>query len=123
MLREARTCYDHLADRVAVAIADRMVERGHLLLGADGGEVTAEGAGFLAGMGVEVAEAWARRRTFCRPCLDWTERRPHLGGALGAAVYCRCMGLGWIERIRDSRAVRITPAGRSGLAASFDVEA
>jgi hypothetical protein len=52
---------------------------------------------------------------FCRPCLDWTERRPHIGGAVGAALAQRCFELKWVERVRDSRALTITPAGRRGL--------
>jgi hypothetical protein len=59
---------------------------------------------------------------FCRPCLDWTERRPHLAGALGALVTRRCFDLGWIERRRDSRAVTITARGRDGLRDAFGVD-
>ena len=121
-LREARTCYDHLAGRIAVAITDGLVARGAIALGEDGGEVTDGGAEFLTRFGLDLPAARTRKRAFCRPCLDWTERRPHLGGAVGAALLCRCASLGWIERVRDSRAVRITPAGRAGLAATFGVD-
>ena len=121
-MREARTCYDHLAGRVAVAIADGLLARGAIVLGEDGGEVTDAGADLLARFGVDLPAARARKRAFCRPCIDWTERRPHLGGAVGAALLCRCTTLGWIERLRDSRAVRITPAGRTGFTATFGVD-
>jgi DNA-binding transcriptional ArsR family regulator len=123
-LREARTCYDHLAGRLAVRIIDRMVTEAFLLIDGDGdgAALTDAGADFLQDFGVDLAAAHGRRRAFCRICLDWTERRPHLGGAVGAALLSRCFDLHWIERVRDSRAVRVTPAGQSGLAEIFGAE-
>jgi DNA-binding transcriptional ArsR family regulator len=118
-MRRARTCYDHLAGVLGVAIADRLAERAFVVLGDEAGEVTADGAAFLAELGVDLAAARTRRRMFCRPCLDWTERRPHIGGAVGAAIACRCFELRWIERVRDSRAVTVTAAGRRGLMGVF----
>ncbi|HEY6433518.1 MAG TPA: helix-turn-helix transcriptional regulator, partial [Acetobacteraceae bacterium] len=117
-LRTARTCYDHIAGRLGVAIADRLIEREHVVLTADGGEVTESGLGFLVGFG---AAPEPGKRIFCRPCLDWSERRPHLAGRVGAAIACRCFELGWITRLRDSRAVAITSAGHSGLADTFGI--
>ncbi len=104
-LRMARTCYDHLAGRLGVAIAARLEASGHVVLGADGGEVTEAGRGFLAGFGISPEEGGSRRRIYRRPCLDWSERRSHLAGRVGAAIAERCFALGWIERMRDSRAV------------------
>lgn len=121
-LRLARTCYDHLAGQVGVALADALEARGHVVLGADGGEVTAAGSAFLTEFGIDTAALGHGRRAFCRPCLDWSERRPHLAGAVGAALACRCFALGWFERLRDSRAVAIAPAGAAGLAARFGIE-
>jgi hypothetical protein len=83
--------------------------------------VTPAGEKFLSGFGVLVEEVRQGRRTFCRPCLDWSERRPHLAGALGAALAARCFELGWIARIRDSRALKISPKGERGLAEVFGV--
>ena len=120
-LRHARTCYDHIAGVLGVGLADRMTERGLLFLGDEGGEVTAAGTEFLSGLGVDLAGAHERRRVFCRPCLDWTERRPHIGGAVGAALANRCFDLKWIERRPDSRALTITPAGRRGLMQAFSL--
>jgi hypothetical protein len=117
-LRNARTCYDHLAGRLAVALADSLTASGYLALSGDGGEVTAAGHHFLHEFGAEPA---AGRRVFCRLCLDWSERRPHLAGRLGAALAARCFALGWIERQRDSRAVTITAAGRAGFAQRFGI--
>ena len=68
--------------------------------------------GVLKELGIDLAVARARRRVFCRPCLDWTERRPHLGGSVGAALAEKCLDLGWVERMRGSRALLITPKGR-----------
>ena len=121
-LRSARTCYDHLAGRLGVALADHLAARGHVLLDADGGAVTAAGTRFFDEFGLDLADAAGKRRRFCRPCLDWSERRPHLGGAVGAALARRCFALGWIERLRDSRAVAITPVGRDGFFTNFGVE-
>jgi DNA-binding transcriptional ArsR family regulator len=117
-LRVARTCYDHLAGRLGVALADSLRDSGHVALSADGGEVTDGGHAFLRDFGAEPVEG---KRVFCRPCLDWSERRPHIAGRLGAALACRCFDLGWIERQRDTRAVAITAAGRAGFAEQFGV--
>jgi hypothetical protein len=118
-LRHARTCYDHFAGTLGVALADRMTERELVVLGDEAGEVTPAGLDFLGKLGVDLAAARAKRRVFCRPCLDWTERRPHIGGAVGAALAQRCFELKWVERVRESRALRITPAGRRGLMEHF----
>ncbi|MBE7200677.1 MAG: winged helix-turn-helix transcriptional regulator [Parafilimonas terrae] len=118
-LREARTCYDHLAGRLGVGIADALVSRGLIVLGEEAGAVTASGRAWLAGFGIAAEPAGRSRRLLCRPCLDWSERRPHLAGRLGAALYHRCEELGWIERHRDGRAIRVTDAGRRGFRSTF----
>ena len=118
-MRTARTCYDHIAGRLGVGLADTLCGRGHVVLGEDGGEVTPQGHAFFDRFGVPLVED--KRRTFCRACLDWTERRPHLAGAVGAGLATRCLDLGWIKRMRDSRALTITPAGRTGLREVFDL--
>jgi DNA-binding transcriptional ArsR family regulator len=118
-LREARTCYDHLAGRLAVAMADSLVSRGAVELGEDGGAVTPAGEVFLRGLGVDLAAASSGRRVFCRPCLDWSERRPHIAGALGAALLATCLDRDWLRRSEGSRAVAVTPAGRLALGQAF----
>ena len=117
-LRTARTCYDHLAGRLGVALADSLTNAGHVTLSQDGGEVTERGHAFLCDFG---AEPVAGKRVFCRPCLDWSERRPHLAGRLGAALAARCLDLRWVERQRDSRAVTITAIGMQGFADTFGI--
>lgn len=122
-LRHARTCYDHIAGVVGVGLAELMTGREFVVLGDEAGEVTPAGMDFLARLGVDLPAVRTKRRIFCRPCLDWTERRSHIGGAVGAALANRCFELKWIERVRDSRALTITPAGRKGLMEFFDLRA
>jgi DNA-binding transcriptional ArsR family regulator len=114
-MRTARLCYDHCAGLLGVGIADALRERGRIELGDDGGIVTQQGAGFFLEFGIEIEALRRQKRLFCKPCLDWSERRPHLAGAVGAALASRMLTLGWIARVRDTRALRITPAGYAGL--------
>src|SRR5262252_1645903 len=116
-LRTARTCYDHLAGRLGVALADALVAGGYAELASDAGLVTDAGIQLLNRMGIDVDALLARRgkrasRVLCRPCLDWSERRPHLAGAVGAALCAHSFQNGWIRRIPASRAVAITPKGQ-----------
>jgi DNA-binding transcriptional ArsR family regulator len=122
-LAQARTCYDHLAGRAGVALFDALLQQ-KVLAGRGTGtdaayQVTEDGADKLADFGVDVAEVSRSRRKFAGACLDWTQRRPHLNGALGAAMTSRLLELGWIERGPSKRAVRVTGPGRDGLAATF----
>jgi DNA-binding transcriptional ArsR family regulator len=111
-LQAARTCYDHLAGELGVALFDALLRE--RLLSRDL-EPTRKGARRLGELGVDVEAAADGRRAFARRCLDWSERRDHLAGALGATIANRFFELGWIERTRSSRAVRVTEAGRTGL--------
>lgn len=120
-LRTARTCYDHIAGRLGVALADALTQQDHIQLSDDGGVVTRAGEKYLIDFGVRLDEARKGRRTFCRPCLDWSERRPHLAGALGAAVADRCFELGWVARLRDSRALKISASGQRGFKEAFGI--
>lgn len=120
-LRAARTCYNHLAGRLGVAIADAMTSQGQLDMGGEAGLLTATGRDLLQDVGIVVAEERSSSRIFCKPCLDWSERRPHIGGALGVAIADRCFELGWIERLRDSRALRVTRKGEVGFQQHFQI--
>lgn len=120
-MRFARTCYDHLAGYISVAIADSLAANGHIVLNADGGEVTDSGQDLLARFGANLTPASRSRRIFCRPCLDWSERRYHLAGHVGAEICRRSLEVGWFKRERDTRALRLTSTGRTGLAETFGV--
>jgi DNA-binding transcriptional ArsR family regulator len=111
-LQAARTCYDHLAGALGVALLDAL--RRQRLLTAEL-EPTRRGIKRFAQLGIDVDELAQRRRPLAKGCLDWTERRRHLAGSLGAALATRCFELGWIERLPSSRAVLLTDAGRSAL--------
>jgi DNA-binding transcriptional ArsR family regulator len=117
-MRFARTCYDHLAGTLGVAIADALVAKGCLMLGDDGGEVTAAGERLFTDFEMNLDKGRIKR-IFCRPCLDWSERRYHVAGHVGAEILRRCLELGWIARERDARTVRITPTGHAGLRDTF----
>jgi DNA-binding transcriptional ArsR family regulator len=121
-LRFARTCYDHVAGQVGVAIADALVAKGRIVLTAEGGEVTEAGAEFLAEFGANLAPKTRSRRLFCQPCLDWSERRFHVAGHVGAEICRCCRELGWLKCVRDSRALRLTAEGRAGLHDRFGVD-
>ena len=114
-LRAARTCYDHIAGTLGVALHDRILESGWLTesyeIGARPGCVT---------LGIDVDTPRGRRRFAC-PCLDWSERRPHLGGALGAALLTLAVQRKWVERDLDSRALSLTPIGRRELKHRLDL--
>jgi len=115
-LRDARVCYDHLAGRLGVAIADAMIRRGYIVIEDEGGHLTDAGTRYLSELGIDLYDpALQRRRHMCRACLDWTERRPHIGGAIGAALAERLLAMGWVARAKDSRAVTLTAAGERGL--------
>lgn len=123
-LRAARTCYDHLAGRLGVAISEAMAASGHVELASDGGLVTDSGVALFRRIGIDVEALAARRarRVLCRPCLDWSERRSHLAGALGAALCAHCFARGWIRRIEGTRAVAVTVKGAGAFREAFGVE-
>ena len=121
-LRGARSCYDHLAGVAGVALADALVARGVLEPGAGGFAITEHGAGELAAFGLDVGRIRAARRATARACVDWSERRPHVAGALGAALLDELLRRRWLRRRTDGRALTLTAAGGDGLATVFGVE-
>jgi DNA-binding transcriptional ArsR family regulator len=120
-MTRARTCYDHLAGRLGVALADSLQSRGKILLEDGGGMLTDAGRAMLGRIGVDLDTGRKTRRPLCRACLDWTERRWHIGGALGSAIAERAFQLGWVERHKHDRALTITPAGELALEELFAV--
>lgn len=121
-LRFARTCYDHLAGYLGVAMADVLIAKGHIVLTDDGGEVTPSGVRFLSNFGAELTPISRSRRIFCRPCLDWSERRYHIAGHVGAEIQRCCLKRCWLKRDPETRVVRVTPAGQIGLRRTFGID-
>lgn len=118
-LRLARTCYDHMAGRLAIALADALAGNGYVILADGAGLVTDEGRRFFCDFGIDLEETTRSRRPLCRTCLDWSERLPHLAGRLGAGLLDRTLALGWIARTPESRALRISRAGEAGFSGMF----
>ena len=123
-LRAARTCYDHMAGAVAVSLHDRFQDRRWIAPDAARDSVyalTGDGAAKLESLGVDVESARASRRRFAYACVDWSERRPHIGGALGAALLGLALRRKWVVRDLDSRILSVTRAGRREMQARFGV--
>jgi hypothetical protein len=120
-MRMARTCYDHIAGRLGVAITQHLLDNGAIAFDGEAGHVTDLAAPVLQRLGVDTAalSATGGKRPHCRPCLDWSERRAHVAGRLGALICSHCLDSGWLVRKKDSRALQVTPAGvvalRNGL--------
>jgi DNA-binding transcriptional ArsR family regulator len=119
-LEAARTCYDHLAGALGVALTEALCRR--RLLDAADLAVTSRGERELRSFGLDVERLRGGSRPLTRACLDWSERRHHLAGALGAALCSEILARGWIERMAEPRAVRLTPAGERGLIDAFGLE-
>jgi len=116
-LRRARTCYDHIAGQLGVAVMDALMERGAIVTSDGVATVTDAGAALLASLGIRLARSadFSRvhgSRRLSRVCLDWSERRYHLAGAVGAALCSRALEEDWVRRIENSRALLVTPKGR-----------
>jgi DNA-binding transcriptional ArsR family regulator len=119
-LRELRSCYDHLAGRIAVELSDHVLAK-DAHRGSPG--LSREGAALLGNFGIDLKALEGARRTFWRPCLDWSERRPHIAGALGAAILQRMRELGWVRSRINDRSLMLTATGERGLADLFGVAA
>jgi len=124
-LRAARTCYDHMAGAVAVSLHDRFKALKWLSdssAGAQAYDLTDAGARACEALGIDVETARTLRRRFAFACLDWSERRPHLGGALGAALLNVALKRKWVVQDLDSRALSVTKAGRREMRARFGIQ-
>ena len=122
-LQFARTCYDHMAGTLAVLLHDRMLEAGWLVTTDEQVyRLSDSGEALFGGLGIEVQDLSTLRRKFACPCLDWSMRRPHLGGSLGAAFLQTALKRKWVTQDLDSRALALTALGRREIGARFGVE-
>jgi DNA-binding transcriptional ArsR family regulator len=117
-----RTCYDHLAGKVGVAITEGLLRQKLIVYRDKELEVTQKGLQWFAELGIDCGEVRQQRRAFAKPCLDWTERRHHLAGALGAALLEKMLAAHWLRRTAQSRAVVVTARGRQALEAHFTIQ-
>ena len=120
-LRFARRCYDHLAGKLAVDLTDAMLRVKWMTMDADEFKLSLKGRERLTAFGLDIDGLSHQHRSFARHCLDWTERRPHIAGALGSALLERVRDLKWIVPLRGSRALRVTQAGLRGFEREFGV--
>lgn len=121
-LNYARTCYDHLAGEVGVAVTEAILQLGFIEPSGRDYGITSKGAEFFTNFGINIEILLKGRRKVARKCLDWSERRYHIAGALGSALTDRFFTLGWIARIPNGRAVRITDMGKNGLNQTFGLQ-
>ncbi len=121
-LCRARTCYDHLAGKLGVGMTQALCERGILRYEGREFHLTEKGAAWCEAIGLDWQQAEKRRRAFAAPCLDWSERRDHLAGALGAAIASYCFERDWLRRMKSSRAVAVTTAGRDAFVQYFGLD-
>jgi DNA-binding transcriptional ArsR family regulator len=122
-LRLARTCYDHIAGRLGVLLHDRFHAAGWISANSTAPyDVTAEGEKVLGSLGIDFAELRSLRRKFAYPCLDWSERQPHIGGSLGAALLRAALMLKWVVRDLDSRSLQVTAKGKKELMSKLGIE-
>jgi DNA-binding transcriptional ArsR family regulator len=119
-LRTARTCYDQLAGTLGVSLHDRLHALGWISAGY---HLTSQGAQALTELGADIAGAQAQRRRFAYPCLDWSERRSHIGGALGSALLKLALKRRWVTQDLDSRALTLTSAGRREITRTLGIGA
>jgi DNA-binding transcriptional ArsR family regulator len=116
-LRKARVCYDHLAGELGVFALENLQKRGLVRRRGAALELTSKGRSFCGSIGIEIRDS--KRRAVCRPCLDWSERRDHLAGTLGAALLEKCYDEGWAKRVTGTRVVQFTAAGERAFRQCF----
>ena len=121
-IQRARTCYDHLAGALGVGLTQAFMDHGYIEYHGEAYEVTRAGETWFNSFGIDCLELQQKHRAFARSCLDWSERQPHMAGALGAAVLRRLLQLKWIARVRSFRTVKVTDIGRQQLQNEFGLD-
>jgi DNA-binding transcriptional ArsR family regulator len=121
-LREARFCYDHFAGELGVSLTESMLKKGYLEPSGRDFSLSAKGSEFCGTLGIDQAALYRQRRVFARQCLDWSERKPHVAGALGAAIAETFIGRGWVVREQIGRRLFVTTEGKSALQLLFGIE-
>jgi DNA-binding transcriptional ArsR family regulator len=121
-IKFCRTCYDHLAGKVGVLIAEALLRQKLIVYRDKELDVTPKGVAWFAEWGIDCGEIRRQRRVFAKPCLDWTERRHHLAGSLGAALLGKMMEAHWLRRVPQSRAMVVTAKGRQGMETKFTIQ-
>ncbi|MDF2036881.1 winged helix-turn-helix domain-containing protein [Cytobacillus oceanisediminis] len=121
-IRLARTCYDHLAGNLGVQLTESLKSKGYITEENDTFSVTEDGKAFFHSMQIDLTSLKNKRRSFSHKCLDWSERRHHLAGALGNAILEKLLERNWIQRIPKTRAIKITTHGMKGLKETFAIE-
>lgn len=120
-IKHCRTCYDHLAGKIGVAVAESLVEQSILLDSETKLEVTSKGVKWFSDFGINIEEIKKQRRLFLKPCLDWSERKNHIAGSLGASLLDKMIADDWLRRTKDSRAIQITGKGEKELFKYFKI--
>lgn len=118
-MREARTCYDHLAGRVAVQLFEHWLSLGILQWQADEARLGATAAEFLGSIGLDMSQLESQRRPLCRTCIDWSERRNHLGGSVGAAIFSKLIDSGWACPADGARTIKFSRHGEKAFVAWY----
>ncbi|MFJ6209436.1 ArsR/SmtB family transcription factor [Lysinibacillus sp. NPDC092081] len=122
LLQGARTCYDHLAGKLGVRLTESLVNAGYLKLEEKQFLITSKGAQFFTDFGLDLDDLKRKRRSFSHACLDWSERRYHLAGALGQGMLTHFLSLGWVTRVPSIRAIKVTEKGRAGFKEVFQLD-
>ncbi len=121
-IRKARLCYDHIAGHLGVLITSALVDRGYLVPTEHNYDLSDAGEAFFTDLGIDIPETKSKRRLFAPQCLDWSERKPHFAGALGAAFTDHAFKLNWIKRAKRRRIIEVTPKGRQAFSEILDLK-
>jgi DNA-binding transcriptional ArsR family regulator len=120
-IKYCRTCYDHLAGKIGVALADSLLEQKIIIEGNGVFEISSEGEKWFLDFGINIEEAQKQKRIFLKPCLDWSERRNHIAGSIGSLLLNKMISEDWLRKTKDSRAITITGKGEKELWKNFKI--